>query len=100
MLRAGALAEAIPRIELLAERLEALPREHPLRSAAAMPKLGEGAMQAELRASEKLLGLKGQLFRTGPSDSLSKALRRLAATHAGTHAAARALVLADVAAPR
>ncbi len=101
MLAVGTGAAAVPRVEALCKALEPLPNDDRWRSHA------EGDLQLftcgdkaeELKASAVLLKLQGQLFAKGPSESLAKALVKLAASHPGTHAANRARDIAALAAP-
>jgi hypothetical protein len=79
-----------------------LPNDNPLREQADSGRMSIGCSTeavAECKASEKLLALRNQLCGKGPSAKLAEALKRLASDHAGTHAARRALFLAQVAAP-
>jgi hypothetical protein len=101
MVTAGAAAEALPLSESYAERLNDLGSEHPLRRQADSNResLHHESTAGERKASEALLALKTTLCRKGPGAALEQAFRRLAKEHAGTHAAERALALADIAAP-
>jgi len=97
----GAMSEAGGRYELLSRRMKGLPNDDPLREQADSGRLSIGCSTesvAECKASEKLLVLRIQLCAKGPSAKLAEALKRLAADHAGTHAAERALFLAQIAA--
>lgn len=96
MMRSGAAAEALRRAERFWKEVEDLPDDDPLRrtTESMLDSLHHETLFAEIEASEALEKLQDKLCRNGPGKPLGSSFRKLVKEHAGTQAAALALVYA------